>query len=144
VVGEGDLADLLPLLEAYCAFYESEPGRERLAALARALIADPGREGIHLLARDAAGRAIGFATLYWTWSTTRAGRLAIMNDIYVAPEGRGSGAAEALMHACADHARAHGALAMEWATAPENDRAQAVYERFGGVREDWVNYGIEL
>jgi ribosomal protein S18 acetylase RimI-like enzyme len=144
VVGEGDLADLVPLLEAYCAFYESHPGRERLAALARALIADPERAGIHLIARGDDGEAIGFATLYWTWSTTRAGRLAVMNDLYVTPEGRGYGTADALMTACAERARAHGALGMEWATAPDNHRAQAVYERFGGVREDWVNYGVEL
>ena len=40
--------------------------------MSRALIADPAREGMQLVARDEAARAIGFATIFWTWSTTRA------------------------------------------------------------------------
>ena len=143
-VGEGDLADLLPLMEAYCAFYEADPGRDALEALARALLADPEHEGAQLLARDADGRAVGFATLYWTWSTSQARRLAVMNDLFVAPEARGTGVAEQLMRACVDRSRAHGACSMEWATAPDNHRAQTLYDRFGGVREGWVTYAFEL
>ncbi|HEU4656929.1 MAG TPA: GNAT family N-acetyltransferase [Capillimicrobium sp.] len=144
MVGEGDLADLLPLVEAYCVFYGRNPGHDALEALARELMAEPDREGRHLIARDGEGRAVGFATLLWSWSTPRAARLGIMNDLFVAPEARGSGAAEALIQACVDHARAHGACALEWATARDNHRAQAVYDRFGGVREDWLTYGYEL
>lgn len=144
MVGEGDLADLVALMEAYCAFYESAPPRDALDALARALLAEPEHEGVQLLARDHDGRAVGFATILWSWSTTRAARLAIMNDLFVALEARGSGAAEALMRGCVEQARAHGACAMEWATAPDNRRAQAVYDRFGGVREDWLTYALEL
>jgi GNAT superfamily N-acetyltransferase len=144
VVGEDVLADLLPLMEAYCAFYESDPGHDALERLARALLASPEHEGVQLLARDGDGAAVGFATLFWTWSTSRAARLAVMNDLFVAPAARGTGAAEALMRACGERARAHGAAAMEWATARDNHRAQAVYDRFGGVREDWLTYGFEL
>ena len=75
---EEDLADLLPLFRAYCAFYGSSPSDDDLLALSRALIADPEREGLQLLARDlrAGGAAIGFATVYWTWESTKARRLA--------------------------------------------------------------------
>jgi RimJ/RimL family protein N-acetyltransferase len=31
---------------------------------------------------------------------------------------------------------------LEWMTAPDNDRAQAVYERVGGVREPWLIYTL--
>ena len=87
--GEGDLDELLPLMRAYCDFYEVEPSDDELLALSRALIADPEREGVQLLARDDAGAAVGFATVFWSWTTTRAGRLAVMNDLYVAPGARG-------------------------------------------------------
>jgi GNAT superfamily N-acetyltransferase len=143
-VGEGDLADLLPLMEAYCAFYEAAPGRDALEALARALLDDPEHEGTQVIARDADGRAVGFATLYWTWSTSQARRLAIMNDLFVTPDARGTGVAELLMRVCAKRSRAQGASVMEWATAPDNHRAQALYDRFGGVRESWVTYALEL
>ena len=144
MVGEADLADLLPLMEAYCAFYDAEPGRAALERLARALIADPEREGVQLIVRDGDGRAVGFATIYWTWSTERARRLAVMNDLFVAPEARGSGAADALMQACVDRARAAGAVALEWVTAHDNHRAQKVYDRFGGQREEWLTYSFDL
>jgi len=99
-VGADDLADLLPLLRAYCDFYRVAPSDEDLVALCRALIADPDREGLQLIARDQDARAVGFATIYWTWSTTQAGRLGVMNDLFVAEGSRGAGVAEALIDAC--------------------------------------------
>ena len=57
LVGEEDLDDLLPLLRGYCDFYEVAPPDEQLLALCRALIADPEREGVQLIARDGRRRA---------------------------------------------------------------------------------------
>jgi len=141
-VREEDLADLLPLVRAYLDFYGSAPADAAVLALSRALLADPECEGVQLLARDAEGAARGFATLYWSWSTTRAVRVAIMNDLFVAPSARGSGLAEALIDACRVRAREHGAATLEWQTAPDNLRAQAVYDRIGGVRSQWVDYSV--
>jgi GNAT superfamily N-acetyltransferase len=94
VVGATDLPDLLPLVRAYCDFYQVAPSDRQLLELSRALLADPRREGLQLLAHDDAGRAIGFATLYWTWQTLVAARVGVMNDLFVAPEARGMGVAE--------------------------------------------------
>ena len=102
VAGEADLGELLVLLRGYCDFYEVAPSDERLLAVSRALIADPEREGVQLLARDARGTAVGFATLYWSWQTLSAARLGVMNDLFVAPDARGDGVAEALIAACHD------------------------------------------
>ena len=143
-VAEEDLPELLPLMRAYCDFYEVAPADESLLALSRALIADPEREGIQLLARGGGERAIGFATVYWTWATTSAQRIGVMNDLYVAPEGRGSGAAEALIEACWRECAAHGARKLTWQTAPDNERAQRVYERVGATREQWVDYWLAV
>lgn len=76
-------------MRAYCGFYGVGPEDEDLLAMARALIADPEREGVQVLARDSDGRAIGFATLFWTWSTLGATRVGVMNDLFVAPAARG-------------------------------------------------------
>ncbi|MEI2701268.1 MAG: GNAT family N-acetyltransferase [Baekduia sp.] len=145
LVREEDLDDLLPLMRGYCAFYEVAPGDEALIGLSRALLADPERDGIQLIARDAAGTAVGFATVYWTWSTTSGpGRLAVMNDLFVTAEARGSGAAEALIEACRSRAREHGAVALQWETALDNARAQAVYDRVGGERSQWLTYTLPV
>jgi GNAT superfamily N-acetyltransferase len=141
--GEGDLAELLPLMRAYCDFYGVSPADDALLAMSRALIADPEREGLQLIARDeAGGEAIGFATIFWSWSTTSAARIGAMNDLYVAPAGRGTGVADELIRACVERCRERGAVRLEWQTALDNVRAQAVYDRVGGQRSQWLDYSL--
>jgi GNAT superfamily N-acetyltransferase len=145
VVREEDLAELLPLVRGYLDFYEVAPTDEDMLALSRALIANPELEGVQFIARADDGRAIGFASLFWTWSTTRGGRLGVMNDLFVAPEGRGTGAAEALIEACRARCEQRGAIALEWQTAADNHRAQAVYDRIGGQKSDrWLDYTLPI
>jgi GNAT superfamily N-acetyltransferase len=139
-VSAADLDDLLPLLRAYCDFYEVAPADDALLDLARSLIADPEREGLQLLGRGPQREAVGFATLYWSWSTSEACRIGVMNDLFVAERARGQGLAEALIEACRSECTRQGARRLTWQTAPENLRAQAVYERVGGRREQWIDF----
>jgi GNAT superfamily N-acetyltransferase len=141
-VSPDDLDELLPLVRGYCDFYKVAPSDEDLLALSRALIDDPEREGVQLIARDGDGRAIGFATIYWSWSTSEAARLGIMNDLFVAEAARGTGAAEALIQTCRAECASRGIKRLSWQTAPDNLRAQAVYDRTGATRENWVDYWI--
>jgi len=142
-VAEEDLPELLPLVRAYCDFYEVAPTDEALLALSRALIADPQREGIQLIARDD-GKAVAFATVYWSWATTIAARIGVMNDLYVSPDARGSGAADALIEACRGECGKHGAAELTWQTALDNERAQRVYERVGATRSQWLDYSLSV
>jgi ribosomal protein S18 acetylase RimI-like enzyme len=143
-VGEGDLPELLPLMRGYCDFYDVSPSDEQLLGLSRALIVDPERDGVQLIARNDDGQAVGFATIYWSWATTIASRIGVMNDLFVAPEARGTGAAEELIQACVAECRKHGAAELTWQTAPDNDRAQRVYDRIGGRRSQWVDYSLSV
>jgi GNAT superfamily N-acetyltransferase len=145
-VTEEELSELLGLMRAYCDFYDAAPADADLLALSRALLADPEREGVQLLARDRdrGGAAAGFATVYWSWSTAQARRLAVMNDLFVTEEARGTGLADMLIAACADLARARGVHALSWVTAPGNRRAQRVYDRTGAARSEWVEYELEV
>jgi GNAT superfamily N-acetyltransferase len=143
-VGSEDLTDLLPLIREYCEIYESSPSDDDLLALSSALISDPEREGLQLIARAEDAGAVGFATVFWTWSTTDAHRLGVMNDLYVVEQARGGGLAERLIEACRSECARRGAFRLAWQTAPENLRAQAVYERVGGTREQWVDYWISV
>jgi GNAT superfamily N-acetyltransferase len=136
-----DLDELLPLMRSYCDFYDVSPTDADLLALARALIDDPEREGVQLLAR-ADSVAVGFATLYWSWSTADASRIGVMNDLFVAEHARGGGVAEQLIDACRAECVRRGAHRLTWQTAPDNHRAQAVYDRVGATREQWVDYWL--
>jgi GNAT superfamily N-acetyltransferase len=141
-VERADLEELLSLMRAYCDFYEVCPADADLLALATALIDDPEREGVQLLARDADGRAAGFATLYWSWSTTSACRIGVMNDLFVAETARGRGLAEQLIEACRAECARRSARRLTWQTAPGNLRAQAVYDRIGAIRQQWSEYWL--
>lgn len=144
-VDEDDLADLLPLMRGYSDFYEVDPSDEALLALSRALIADPDREGLQFIARDSEdGTPLGFATVYWMWSTSRAARIGVMNDLFTAPEARRRGVGEALIDACLSVVRDRGAALLQWQTATDNNTAQALYERVGGIREQWYDYYLEV
>jgi GNAT superfamily N-acetyltransferase len=142
VAAEPDLPELLTLMRGYCDFYEVAPSDEALLAMSRALIADPAREGLQLIARDAQGKAIGFATIFWSWSTSQAARIGIMNDLFVEPGARGTGVAEALIQECVERARTRGAAVLAWQTALDNHRAQKVYDRIGGRRSQWLDYDL--
>ena len=138
-----EIDELLPLMRGYCDFYEASPSDDGLRGMAEALITDPG-QGAFFVARSEGGDAIGFAAMDWKWSSLRGSRIGCLEDLFVATEHRGGGCAEALIEACAEHCRARGAPALEWMTAPDNQRAQAVYRRVGATGSDWVEFELEL
>jgi len=141
-VGVTDLPLLLPLVRAYCDFYEVAPRDDRLVALSRALIDDPG-EGIQVLARDDDGQPIGFATVYWTWQTLDATRIGVMNDLFVVPALRGQGVGRRLIEHCRGLCRKRAATKLVWETAPDNVAAQRLYESTGAKSSTWLTYEIE-
>jgi GNAT superfamily N-acetyltransferase len=144
-VAEADLLELLPLMRGYCDFYEVDPSDDDLLAMSRALIADSDREGTQLIARDEEGRASGFATIFWTWTTLSAARIGVMNDLFVTERARGTGVAEALIAACAERCREYGAVSLDWTTARDNHRAQRLYERVGAKRDErWVDNSLDV
>jgi ribosomal protein S18 acetylase RimI-like enzyme len=67
-----------------------------------------------------------------------------MNDLYVAPAARGRGIGAKLIEACSEECAQHGAIALEWYTKPSNQRAQAVYDRTGASREEWISYSLSV
>lgn len=139
-----DFGDLLPLVRSYCDFYEANPTDGDLLALFAALEENPAHEGLQLVARSSSGEPIGFVTLLWSWSTARAGRVGVMEDLFVAPDARGSGVAQALIAECVEQCRRHGANPLAWQTAPGNHRAQRVYDRVGATREEWIDYSLSV
>ncbi|MDG4666400.1 GNAT family N-acetyltransferase [Mycobacterium sp. 236(2023)] len=142
VVGEADLAELAPMLRAYCDFYEVDPADDKLAAMSRALIADPD-EGLQLIARREDGTALGFATIFWTWQTLYAARVGVLNDLYVTPESRGTGTGRALIAHGLQLCRDRGAEKLVWETAPDNTTAQRLYDGIGAEKSTWFTYELD-
>jgi GNAT superfamily N-acetyltransferase len=141
-VGQADLPELMPLLRAYCDFYRVDPSDERLTALASALIDTPA-DGLQLIARDGDGTPLGFATIYWTWQTLHAGRVGVLNDLYVVPASRGTGTGRALIERCRELCRERGAEKLVWETAPDNATAQRLYDGIGAEKSTWITYELD-
>ncbi|HSD24040.1 MAG TPA: GNAT family N-acetyltransferase [Solirubrobacterales bacterium] len=137
-----EIEEMLPLIRAYCEFYETEPDDEGLRKMYETLIDEPS-QGVVFIARDDGG-AVGFATLDWKWSSLKAARIGYLEDLFVDPEARGRGIADALIEACAERCRELGMPAMEWLTAPDNHRAQSVYDRTGADSGTYLEYDLEL
>lgn len=123
-----DLDALTPLFDAYRGFYEqrSEPELARDFLQARL---QRGESVIFLGHVDSA--PAGFTQLYPMFSSVRATRVWILNDLFVAPEARRHGVAQGLLQAAADFAREGGAARLELETTPDNLTAQALYRAQG-------------
>jgi ribosomal protein S18 acetylase RimI-like enzyme len=138
-----DLPALMPLLRGYCDFYEADPSDEGLELMVRALISAPDEEGFLLVATGGSGEVVGFAACGWKWSSLRGARIVVLEDLFVAEAARGAGHADELIEATADIARRCGAPAVTWLTAPDNRRAQTVYDRVGRRAETFLEYELE-
>jgi len=142
---DADVPALLPLLRGYAEFYESDPSDEGLERMMRAVIAAPEDEAFMLVATTGEGDEIaGFAISQWKWSSLRGARVVVLDDLFVSPDSRGGGHADGLIGAVAGIARRHGAPAVTWLTAPDNHRAQTVYNRVGGHAEPFLEYEREV
>jgi GNAT superfamily N-acetyltransferase len=142
-VASAEFELLLPLIDAYQRFYEVEeidPERNRF--FFRRFLA-PSKDGLLLGARDGE-RLLGYACLYWHFSSLEARESVLMNDLYVDAAARGKGVGRALIEASADIARERGAAHLEWATAPDNLTAQRLYDSTGAKRSEWVEYELGL
>jgi GNAT superfamily N-acetyltransferase len=137
-----DLDELVPLFDGYRTFYGQTPDRE----LARSFLLDRFRnlQSVIFMAQ-LADRAIGFAQLFPSFSSGRAARTFILNDLFVAPEARGQGAGKALLKAAAEYGKAVGAVRLTLATAHDNLTARSLYEAAGWSRETaFVTYNLPL
>jgi GNAT superfamily N-acetyltransferase len=132
---------LLPLIAAYQRFYEVEEiDEERNRSFFRRFLA-PSEDGL-LLGACHEGRLVGYACLYWHFSSTQAVEVVLMNDLYVVEEVRGQGVGRALIEATAAVARERSAPIVEWSTAPDNHTAQRLYDPTGAERSEWFSYEL--
>jgi GNAT superfamily N-acetyltransferase len=138
-----EVEELLPLMRGYCEFYEADPPDQGVRAMAGALIEDRSH-GFVLIARVRQGPVLGFATVDWKWSMLKGARLGYLEDLFVSPDARGRGIADALIEACAERCRERGMPALQWLTATDNHRAQKVYDRVGGRAEAFLEYELKL
>lgn len=145
-VTEHGFERVVPLIASYQRFYEvQDPSDERNRAFFRRFLY-PSDDGLLLAAWEEAedSAALGYACLYWFFSSTRAAETVLMNDLFVDPKARGKGVGRALIDAGLEVAKRRGAAHLEWATAPDNATAQRLYDSTGAERSTWITYEIPV
>lgn len=132
-----DLEQLVPLFDGYRQFY----GQESDVLLAHDFLAERFRhqESVILVA-ESSRQMVGFTQLFPSFSSVRASRIFILNDLFVVPEARCQGVAQALLTMAAQAGRALGAVRLSLSTARTNEQAQKLYELQGWKRDETFLY----
>jgi GNAT superfamily N-acetyltransferase len=137
-----DRDEWLPLWHGYLEFYEHELSDEQ-TALTFARLTDPEYPVWGAIARDADGRAIGFVHWLTHPSTWAEGPYCYLEDLFVAPDVRGSGAGRALIATVETWAREQGCDQVYWLTAETNATARGLYDKVATLT-GFVHYSIEF
>ena len=141
-VEAGDRRDWDRLYAGYAAFYKVEQTagmRDKVWSW----LMDERTEVYGLAAIDGAGKLIGLTHFRPYARPLSASTGGFLDDLFVDPEARGSGAAEALITAVKAEGQKRGWTVIRWITADDNYRARALYDRLAD-RNKWVTYDIKL
>jgi ribosomal protein S18 acetylase RimI-like enzyme len=87
---------------------------------------------------------IGYLVMSWGWGIESGGREALIDEVYVTLEARGSGMASKLVQAAVESAKGNGTKAIFLETEADNPGSRKLYERLGFAAESSVWMRIEL
>lgn len=139
---EADRGAWEELFGGYCGFYERPSTAEQRDQVWSWI----GSGTIHcLLAVPAArpdGRPVGFAHVRPCPSPLRGTMNGYLDDLFVKPAVRGTGAVDTLFASIRELAAAEGWGNVRWITAADNARARSAYDRMS-TRTEWVTYELE-
>ncbi|RTR34092.1 GNAT family N-acetyltransferase [Robertmurraya yapensis] len=137
-----DVPQLKDLMLSYIVdfYHQQKPNEDELVGLIHHLINNPS-SGLQFVAEEN-GELLGFSTLYFTFSTLKVKKAAILNDLFVSPSARGIKIGEALFQKNVDYIRANDFASMTWETAKDNVVAQGLYNKMGGQLSEWLVYEI--
>ena len=136
---EADRAPWDRLYAGYAEFYgvAQTPGmRDRVWGW----IHDPQHE-VEAFVAENEGSLVGLAHFRVFARPLSASMGGFLDDLFVAPEARGSGAAEALIRAVGEVGRERGWSVIRWITAGDNARALKLYDRVAR-QTPWITYDM--
>lgn len=136
---KNNLADVLPLIRAYQEFYNvPDISNDRNIDFFGQF--DESCPAGCLFCFRGEGKVVGFATVYFSFTSTIAAKVAVLNDLYVLPDFRGKGIGRQLIEHCRRYAAEKGAARLQWITAPDNEQAQKLYDSMNVTKSTWHHY----
>ena len=130
------------LYAGYAAFYKVDQTPE-MRATVWGWLQDLDHEVTGFLALNDAGKPIALAHFRPFSRPLSATTGGFFDDLFVDPQARGSGAAQAIFAAIAEEGKKRGWSVIRWITAEDNYRGRSVYDRVG-AKTKWVTYDMTL
>ena len=140
--GPDDSAIWRELYRAYADFYR-EAVTDAQLDLVWSWITDPDHDVKALLVRDASGTAVGLAHYRPYFRPLAAAVAGHLDDLFVTPAARGTGAVDALLEALRTIARQRGWSKIRCITADDNYRARSKYDQVA-ERTTWMTYDMQV
>lgn len=137
-IAEGDYDAWLALYRGYAEFYRV-PLPEDTSRRLFGWLLDPSHVIEGRLACDEGGKAVGLAHFRAMPRPLAAAEIGFLDDLFVAPDGRGKGIARSLLLHLSDVARERGWPKVRWITAADNAEARRLYDRVA-TQTAWVTY----
>jgi ribosomal protein S18 acetylase RimI-like enzyme len=138
-----DLQQLTKLFDQYVVFYKGPSNYEKHYAYLKERLEN--NEAVIYVAYDDENpdKLIGFVLIYVTFSSLALNKILILNDLFVDSSARKKGIGEKLILETVALAKEMEAQTIRLRTAKKNTIAQALYQKMGFVREDYL-YSYDL
>ena len=136
-----DKSRWLELWQGYLTFYETSLSSEQTELTWNRLMAS--NYGVFGLVAEKDGAMVGITHFMFRPSTWAPKDYCYLEDLFVDPTVRGSGAVRALISKVIEVAKEHGAGRVYWTTKESNAQARILYDSFTKVSE-FVQYRFPL
>jgi len=127
------------LWRGYCDFYKSDVS-EAVTAHTWGRIVDPS-SAVKCIVAERDGLIVGFANYVVHDATWEMDPLCYLEDLFVAPDARGSGAGRAMIQWLKDGMSTRGWARLYWVTHEDNATARKLYDQFAGA-DGFVRYVV--
>lgn len=139
---EKDLDQLLLLMKSYREFYQVDTIEDQKIVSFLQNILHSEHAGTFLVCKTEEDKMVGFATLYFTFSSLKLSKALILNDFFTNSDYRNQGVGQILFDACKDYAKSNDFSHLEWVTDEKNQTAQRFYDKNGSQKSNWLSYSI--
>ena len=132
--------DFAVLMDEYRVFYGNQSNISESKDYVSQLLKDD--NVFFLMAVTTEEKLIGFCTLFRSYSSVRAQKIFILNDLYVRENYRQFGFGTQLLDAAVTFAKKENVNVLKLETAKDNVVAQSVYEKHGWKLNDFLSFGF--
>jgi len=141
VVTKENYGPLLSLMKKYQEFYEVVKIDEEKNEMFFSKFFGGTKEGVQFLLYEK-NVPVSFATVYFSYASTVASKIAILSDLFTLPEHRGKGYGKKLIEHCVEVAKENGCARLQWFTQNNNEVAKGLYKKVCTYSGEWVVYAI--